>query len=135
MSVTQIQSRLIAKSENGEGGCWLWLGASYPEGYGCLNVDGRTRLAHRVSHEVFIGPIPPGYEVDHLCRVTGCINPAHLEAVTGEENRRRKYAAITHCKSGHRYDTANTYIRPNGRRDCRACIRDRVRRYKARSPR
>ncbi|MDN5929664.1 MAG: HNH endonuclease [Pseudonocardia sp.] len=109
-------------------GCWIWLGPSH-KGYAAY---GRNKLAHRRSYEDSVGPIPAGLEIDHLCRQTMCVNPAHLEPVTRLENIRRRYALQTHCKHGHVFDESNTYWRPNGRRDCRACFRDRTRRYQLR---
>lgn len=74
------------------GPCWEWTG-SKTRGYGNIG-DGRTLiLAHRWSHEHFIGPIPDGYEVDHVCRNRGCVRPEHLEAVTHSENVRRAWVA------------------------------------------
>jgi hypothetical protein len=73
-------------------GCWLWTGSTLKNGYGNLmGTDGRNQYAHRVAHVLFIGPIPEGYEVDHLCRVRNCVKPAHLEAVTRQENLRRRW--------------------------------------------
>lgn len=111
-----------------ENGCWIWPGVRDQWGYGKSN----STSSHRAVWRKLVGPIPEGMELDHLCRVPACVNPEHLEPVTGEENRRRKYASITHCKSGHAYDEANTYIRPGGQRDCRACIRARSAAYAAR---
>jgi len=59
-------------------------------GYGIVGDDARrTRLAHRVVYATLRGPIPHGLTLDHLCRVRGCVNPAHLEAVTNTVNVRR----------------------------------------------
>src|SRR5690606_27089460 len=74
------------------------------------------------------GPIPAGLVIDHLCGNTSCCNPEHLEAVTNAENMRRRAKRSATCASGHPWTPENTYIRPNGRRDCRACKREASRR-------
>lgn len=51
-----------------------------------MKVEGNNKLAHRVSYEMFVGPIPDGMQIDHLCRNRGCVNPKHLEAVSQREN-------------------------------------------------
>lgn len=76
------------------GVCWNWRGASTPSGYGNFN----NTYAHRWSYGQFIAPIPVGYEVDHLCRNTSCVNPQHLEAVTPDENKRRARIAQKNLK-------------------------------------
>lgn len=113
-------------------GCWLWTGAVTGSGYGSGSAGGKAVLAHRWAYELMVGPIPEGLEIDHLCRVTLCVNPAHLEPVTHDENVRR--AMVTHCPAGHPYDEENTYVRPDrGSRECRVCLREqrRSRRVKA----
>lgn len=76
------------------GVCWNWRGAAVPRGYGKFNAA----YAHRWSYEQFIGPISAGFEVDHLCRNTSCVNPQHLEAVTPDENKRRSRIARKNLK-------------------------------------
>jgi len=101
-------------------------------GYGTIVVARRTIRAHRASYEAFVGPIPDGLDLDHLCRNKPCINPAHLEPVTRAENLRRHYAlTVTACPHGHAYDHANTYVGPDGKRRCRSCLNERQRRRRA----
>ena len=70
--------------------CWLWQGYVSPDsGYGSLMVNGKTRRVHRVAYEVFVGPIPEGFTLDHTCRHRSCINVMHLEPTTNTENLRR----------------------------------------------
>ena len=103
--------------------CWLWTGASLPRGYGKLavRIEGKQRhlYAHRVAYEILIGAIPNGYEIDHLCRVTACVRPEHLEPVTSLENQRRTQQLF--CKRGHERAGDNLYISPNNERHCRSC--------------
>ena len=67
--------------------CWLWTGCVCRDGYGRFrDKDGVCVLAHVWSFIHFKGPIPKGLEVDHTCFVRHCVNPDHLEAVTGRVN-------------------------------------------------
>lgn len=111
------------------GRCWFWLGRRDRYGYGNFRNGSRVVKAHRFSYEFCIGPIPEGLVLDHLCRTPSCVRPDHLEPVTNRVNVLRgngitaREAARTHCPQGHPYDGANTYIRLNGKRECRACRR------------
>lgn len=126
--MTTIPRFLERVDQAGPGGCWLWLGSVLADGYGQAR-HGKDTRAHRVAHEIFIGPIPGGLVVDHLCGVKTCVNPAHLEAVTQAENVRRANAHRTHCPHGHAYSGANVYIRPGSNtRACRACHNIQARR-------
>jgi len=69
--------------------CWVWQRSIAPSGYGGVRVAGKTRTAHSVYYERVNGPVPVGTELDHLCRVRSCCNPAHLEAVPHTINARR----------------------------------------------
>src|SRR5258708_13683532 len=70
-------------------GCWLFNGALDRDGYSHIGtLDGHWRKAHRVIYEILVAPIPPQFEIDHLCMARNCINPENLEPVTKEENIR-----------------------------------------------
>ena len=66
--------------------CWGWNGAHDRGGYGRFWHKGRYVAAHRVIYTKLVGPIPWDKEIDHRCKFTGCVNPAHLEAVAHGEN-------------------------------------------------
>lgn len=74
--------------------CWIWKGP-VSSGYGKLSIKGKSILAHRWSYEEVYGPIPDGLQIDHLCGVSRCVKPNHLEAVTPKLNndRRRSHSS------------------------------------------
>lgn len=128
--MNDLTSRLRAQFEEQyevqADGCWRWTGTVQNVGYGTMKIFGGYALAHRLAYELFVGPIPDGLVIDHLCRVRLCVNPAHLEPVTYQENILRgrglaaQNAAKTHCPQGHSLSGDNVRI-CGGRRQCRAC--------------
>lgn len=134
-----FRQRFDEKIVKAESGCWEWSGAHFQAtGYAvfCIQYDDgkmRPTVAHRVSYELSVGPIPAGLSLDHLCRNRGCVNPAHLEPVTPQMNMLRGEAPAAigvrtnRCSRGHEYTTENTRIRvyPDGKtvRRCMACAR------------
>ena len=117
--------------------CWEWQAFRMPRGYGTIKWRQKQYLAHRLAYEKLVGNVPDGLELDHLCRNTSCVNPAHLEPVTHAENVKRgrggaHNAVKTHCPSGHPYSGENLRISTNQRggihRTCKQCHDDWVER-------
>lgn len=122
--------------------CWLWTGRTQAEGYSIFTLYKERKLGHRLSYELFVGPIPKGMQIDHQCHTRDltcdggrscahrrCVNPEHLKIVTPRENTMlspntlaAKNAAKDRCKHGHDYTPDNTYVW-RGQRTCRACNR------------
>lgn len=105
------------------GGCWIW-GGKTGKGYGMYRRTG----AHRYAYRLAFGEIPAGLVIDHRCEVTRCVNPLHLKATTQRDNILRSAktmpnvnAAKDFCPRRHEYTPANTYVRGDGRRECRTC--------------
>lgn len=131
--------RFTEKTAPGENGCIVWTASGNGAGYGAMYLaKGKRVLAHRWSYEHYVGPIPEGMHLDHLCRNRICVNPDHLEVVSHKVNVLRGTsptainATKTQCPDGHLYDEANTILR-GGSRECKACRRERSRRYYARN--
>jgi hypothetical protein len=111
-----ITARVREEDRGYETPCWVWQLKLNRGGYALA----RRRAVHRMSYEEWVGPIPCGLEIDHLCRVPACVNPEHLEAVTSKENLRRQRASMTHCRRGHALIPEN--MMQNGRaKCCRLC--------------
>jgi len=130
------EERFWAKVDKSDpDGCWRWTGAT--DGghyYGSFMFEGKVRRAHRVSWTLAYGEAPPeGMDLDHLCRVTLCVRPDHLEVVTHHENILRgeslqaQNARKTHCIRGHLLAGDNLLnwrrAREEGARICGACYR------------
>ncbi|GAA1148111.1 hypothetical protein GCM10009651_36050 [Microbacterium natoriense] len=94
------EERFWAKVDK-SGDCWTWTAAK-TNGYGVFRIKPRNMVAHKVSYIWAHGPVPKGYEVDHMCFNRSCVNPAHLRLLTHQENGQNRTGANTNSKSGVR---------------------------------
>lgn len=120
--LARVEVRPVTDQGYGLGPCWVWTGALFRGRPYTHFVGFSTQIVYRVAYEHFVGPIPDGLELDHLCDRSSCCNPWHLEAVTGAENRRRASMRQQFCKRGHVLDGDNVELRPGRGRRCISCI-------------
>jgi len=93
LSKKQRYEYYVVKKEGNE--CWDWLGCTDAKGYPRFRFNFTPIFAHRYSYELFIGDIPNGLVIDHLCNNPTCTNPKHLEPKTVYENARRGFKGMT----------------------------------------
>lgn len=98
-----IEERFWSKV-NKTDSCWLWIASKNPSGYGLFNMDGRSKLAHRVSLKL------SGIEFDdslyalHHCDTPACVNPSHIflgtQAMNMEDMNKKGRGSIKGFKNG-----------------------------------
>lgn len=99
----------LVDKQLGKYGCWLWAGHSDERSrkrglpYGRFSPEkGINVPAHRFSYEAFIGPIPDGMYVDHLCHRTTCVRPDHLRLVSRNGNSQNRVPTSSRSSFGLR---------------------------------
>lgn len=133
MSRASVEERFWSKVDKTDT-CWLWT-ASKSQGYGQFWDGKKMQYAHRVAYQFSGGIIPRGLVIDHLCRITSCVNPKHLEVVTHKENILRgigpaaRNARKTHCDKGHSFSGDNLYYNSRNQRVCKICEIERFDEY------
>lgn len=118
--VTDLRRHFDSKIVSKAGGHWLLGVTRTDKGYSVISVGGGKKdYAHRVAYELYVGPIPDGLVIDHVCEIKWCCNPEHLRPMTNAGNIRRAYKQ---CKRGHDLnDPEVAYVNRSGRRICRPC--------------
>ena len=66
--------------------CHIFIGCKDRDGYGLININGKTTRAHRYSYEIYNGELPKNCVIHHTCHRRNCVNPAHLQAITPQSN-------------------------------------------------
>ena len=119
-SLSFIMARMREEDRGHSTPCWVWSGYRNEKGYGRSYVPGlgNNIRIHRATYSLLVGPIPNGLTIDHLCGVKPCVNPAHLEAVTDEENKRRAGLIGPEGKCLHGHSLAKY----GSARGCRKCL-------------
>jgi hypothetical protein len=141
------ERRFFGSFEKQSDGCWKWKHGLNYEGYGHFRVRRKTLSAHRYSYQKFVGPVPEGKELHHLCDHPWCVNPEHLKPVTSLEHARTRdqsgngkyvaayHSAKTHCPRGHPYSGDNLILekRSDGgiARRCKICAIAKTKKYLA----
>jgi len=112
--------RLRRRTTFGE--CWTANFSPEKRGYMRIRLPGGGREGiHVFAYKFFVGPIPDGMTVDHICFNTACWRPDHLQLLTRSENAKRcRRAMAARCKRGHPYTDA----RIKGKRACLVCRRE-----------
>lgn len=106
-----------------------------PDGYRRVTLykDGRGRSLslHEVVALTFLGPRPDGMDIRHLDgdrQNNALVNLAYgtrSDNVQDMLGHGRGNIAKTRCPQDHPYDEANTYVRPDGGRECQICRQNR----------
>lgn len=77
---------IVGESTVRPNGCWEWK-SHEARGYAFVRVRGRRHAVHRLAMMAELrGRLDSSMPVHHKCAVRHCVNPAHLQVVTPQEN-------------------------------------------------
>ena len=76
---SRINKPYLIEDRGYESPCWIWEFSLTSQGYASVEFGGKKHYVHRINYQKFVGSIPEGYELDHLCENRCCVNPYHLE--------------------------------------------------------
>ena len=121
--VQALEERCVPEPNSG---CWLWVGPINDQrgGYGSFNCGHvRGKRAHRISWQLFRGPLTADEHILHACDMPCCVNPDHLFKGDQQINMADKVAKRRQL-SGERNGTAvlteaqAMTVLKDGRRTC-----------------
>lgn len=108
-----VADRLDARTDK-TGECWIWMGAKSTNGYGYMSVGNKVQPVHRLAYQAYVGEIPEGHDIDHVCFLRNCIRPDHLRTVTRKQNMEHLSGAYATSQSGvrgvHYWEARNTWV-------------------------
>jgi HNH endonuclease len=110
-----------------DGDCLVFVGHRNHDGYGRLRYHGKLVMAHRLAWAIIRGPIPTGYEIDHICKNRACVNILHLQSITGHQHTvqsNQERWGVFHKHSGPEHEIRRTRA---GHPYCISCRRKKYR--------
>jgi hypothetical protein len=142
-----LKDRILGSVVVNDNGCWIWQKYVSRDGYGKMTYNGHPSEVYRLSYELFVGDIPDGHHLHHICGSKACCNYDHVIPIMPGAHSAKHFGdkfkahteyvrSKTHCKQGHPLSGSNLYLCPRtGYRACRTCVRLWARNYRSRKGR